>query len=73
MQEHHVILKMAAKSLFEFVSMDHEGLSADEQSVLKTHCKRIEAVANSLYEKDIMSKSISDINRILERGSHGKD
>ena len=41
-------LNRAVKRLYKFIILDHAGLGADEQNVLLSHLKIINAVANEI-------------------------
>ena len=41
-------IRRISTRLFKFVGVPHEGLGADEQSILMTDCKLIEQIANDM-------------------------
>ena len=47
----HEKLNIAVKRLWKFVVLDHAGLGVDEQNVLLTHLKIINAVASEIENK----------------------
>ena len=64
-------IRMISDRLFKFVSVPHEGLGPDEQSILMTDCKLIEQLAI-----DIDNWRIDTVNKKAgwkkERSNDGK-
>ena len=46
--QNHEKLNIAVKRLWKFMVLDHEGLGADEQNVLLSHLKIINAVSTEI-------------------------
>ena len=44
-------IRRISNRLFKFVSVPHEGLGPDEQSILMTDCKLIEQIANDMERR----------------------
>tara|TARA_R100001594_G_scaffold145344_1_gene195423 strand:- start:2950 stop:3240 length:291 start_codon:yes stop_codon:yes gene_type:complete len=59
-------LNNAIHRLWKFVVLEHEGLSADEQAMLKNQCKIVNAVANELEDADFKDKTHRKIDKTIK-------